>query len=324
MIIVGTVGYIIVVASGYHLFKANLITIGTVYLLIQYITLLLGPLRQLIDQIADLQKATASINRVEHLFNTQSAIQNGRLTLPSGALSLQFKNVSFFYSTGEYILRDVSFHIEAGEVLGVMGRTGVGKTTLARLVLRLCENEKGNILVGNVDIRDVELRNLRQRVKMLPQDVQLFHASIRENLRLYDPSITDDQLLDLIQDMRLEPWLSSLPAGLDTIVDPKDAGMSAGQAQLMGVTRVFIGAPGLIILDEPTSCLDLGTEYLIEESITRLRDDCACLLITHRLETIKLADRILLLEDGKAARFVEARGLGSFTEYLGATEGHAE
>ena len=201
---------------------------------------------------------------------------------------------------------DVGFTLEAGKVLGVLGRTGSGKTTLTRLIFRLYDVDTGRILLDGIDVRDVSLRDLRQHVGMVTQDVQLFEATVRDNLTLfrsYDPtrlSINDTDIVDAIDTLGLSDWFYALPDGLDTMLKTGGQGLSAGEAQLLAFTRMFLRDPQLVILDEASSRLDPATEQLLERAIDRLLQDRTGIIIAHRLQTVQRADDILILENGRS------------------------
>ena len=229
-------------------------------------------------------------------------VQRDRRTLPEGPLRLTFDHVTFSYDDeagDETVLDDVTFDIAPGKVVGLLGRTGSGKSTIARLVTRLYEPQQGVVSVGGVPTWDVELENLRQRVAMVTQDVQLFRATIRDNLTFFDPSVSDERLLDVIHRLELDEWLASLPKGLDTMLESGSGGLSAGQAQLLAFTRVFLRDPGIVVLDEASSRLDPSTEALIETAVDHLLENRTAILIAHRLATVARADDIVILEDGR-------------------------
>jgi ABC-type multidrug transport system fused ATPase/permease subunit len=198
----------------------------------------------------------------------------------------------------EVVLHDLSFTLQEGHVLGVLGRTGSGKTTLARLLLRLYDVQEGMIRVGGVPVQDAHLHDLRRHIGMVTQDVQLFHASVRDNLTFFDRSIPDERILAALDDLGLTAWCRSLPMGLDTELGSDGEGLSAGEAQLLAFTRVFLADPGLVILDEASSRLDPATEQLIERAVSKLLAGRTGIVIAHRLGTIQRADEILILEHG--------------------------
>ena len=256
------------------------------------------PLFQISRQINDLQKATAGFKRIEALFRTDTRIREGRENLPAGqALGVEFDRVTFSYFQGDPVLRDVNFRLEPGRVLGLLGRTGSGKTTLTRLLFRFYDVDSGEIRMGGQDLRQVRLQGLRQKVGMVTQDVQIFKASLRENLSLFDESIDDEQLLKAIEELGLGPWFSSLPEGLDSTVS--SGALSAGEAQLLAFARVFLKDPGLVILDEPSSRLDPATEARIDRAVQKLLEGRTGIIIAHHLGTVEKVDEIMVLQGGQ-------------------------
>lgn len=296
---------------GIWFYQRGEITLGTVYLITYYLAILRDPLEQMRDQVQELQQATASIQRVRDLLALQPSVTASPATssdLPAGQpLAVAFDQVSFAYGTAHSngaaasdhaVLHDLSFCLQPGQVLGLLGRTGSGKTTLTRLLFRLYEPSRGSIRLGDRDIRSLSLQELRRQVGMVTQEVQIFHASVRANLTLFDESIPDERILAAIRDLGLWPWYLALPAGLDTELQSGGVGLSAGQAQLLAFVRVFLKDPGLVILDEASSRLDPVTEQLLERAIDRLLHNRTGIVIAHRLETVQRAEQILILEQG--------------------------
>ncbi|MEO8972920.1 MAG: ABC transporter ATP-binding protein [Ktedonobacteraceae bacterium] len=286
-------------ALGAYLWSQHATSIGTIYLIFYYTNLLTQPLEQIRMQLQDLQQAGAGIERVNGLLHTTATIQDGIGTpFPEGALSVAFEQVTFSYTGEEAVLHDLSFTLQAGHVLGVLGRTGSGKTTLARLLLRLYDAQEGIIRVGGVPVQEAHLHDLRRHIGMVTQDVQLFHATVRDNLTFFDKSIPDEHILAVLDDLGLMTWYRSLPLGLDTELGSDGEGLSAGEAQLLAFTRVFLADPGLVILDEASSRLDPATEQLIERAVSKLLAGRTGIVIAHRLGTIQRADEVLILEHG--------------------------
>jgi ATP-binding cassette subfamily B protein len=285
-------------------------TIGTIYLVSAYAATLLWPLYELTEQVQDFQRIGASIHRVDELYNTPRQIEDGPgVEFPPGPLSVEFGDLSFGYAPGDPVLKDLSFCLEPGQVLGVLGRTGSGKTTITRLIFRLYDVQAGTILLGGRDIRLARLSQLRAGVGLVTQDVQLFEASVRENLTFFDPTVSDERILRAVADLGLEDWLSRLPDGLDTRLSASGGGLSAGEAQLLALVRVFLKDPGLVVLDEASSRLDPGTERLIESGIARLLQGRTAIIIAHRLGTVARADRIMIVEEGRVREEGERQAL---------------
>jgi ATP-binding cassette subfamily B protein len=289
----------------------HVITIGMVYLFFQYTFLMEGPIEQISQQMQELQKAASSLIRVRELLNTVPAIQDGADALEwggaaTGAASVEFDHVTFTYPAAEQpSLRDISFTLAPRQVMGLVGRTGSGKTTISRLLFRLydVDADSGAVLVDGADVRDMGLAALRRRVGLVTQDVQLFQATVRENVTFFDPSVPDSRILEVIERLGLREWLARLPDGLDTRLEAGGGGLSAGEAQLLAFVRVFLINPGLVILDEPSSRLDPATERLIDQGMRALLDGRTGIIIAHRLATVRRADMILTLGDGRVLEY---------------------
>jgi len=293
-----TLGNIVAFSMGAWLFQEGLLTIGAVYVVFHYTELLRRPLEQITRQIQDLQQAGGSVGRIEELLAMSPATQDGQGdVIPAGPLSLSFDQVMFSYNEQDLTLKDLSFDLAPGQVLGLLGRTGSGKTTIARMLFRLYDPQSGWIRLGGTDLMDTELPALRQRVGMVTQDVQLFRATVRDNLTFFDRSIPDERLEAVLQALGLWDWVQALPEGLNTELKA-GGGLSAGEAQLLAFTRVFLRDPGLVILDEASSRLDPATEQLIERAVDKLLENRTAIIIAHRLATVQRADEIMIIEDG--------------------------
>jgi len=287
-----------------QLYRTGSMTLGMAFLIYFYTQLIWQPMNAISRQIEDFQKASASIGRVRELLRIESRLKDGPgVPLPAGALSLECEHVSFGYGEEEMVLKDLSFCLAPGEVLGVLGRTGSGKTTLTRLITRLYDPDAGVIRLGGVDLRQVCFADLRRVVGMVTQDVQLFHASVRDNLTFFDHTLEDSRLISALGELGLGAWYMTLPHGLDTILPPNGGGLSAGEGQLLALTRIFLHNPALIILDEASSRLDPASEGLLEQAIGRLLQGRTAIIIAHRLRTLQRADTILLLEDGRVGEY---------------------
>jgi ATP-binding cassette subfamily B protein len=281
-------------------YLAGALTIGEVYLVFSYTQLLRWPIDQITRQLQDLQRATASVARIRDLQATRSSVEwLGQTPLPRGALPVELERVWFGYDEGEAVLRDVSLAIRPGEIVGLLGRTGSGKTTLERLVSRLYDPAAGAIHLGGIDLRDAAQADVRRAVGVVTQEIQLFHASVRDNLTLFDPSVSEARLAAVLRELGLASWCDSLPAGLATRLAPDGSGLSAGEAQLLAFARVFLQDPGLVILDEASSRLDPATERRIELALDRLLRGRTAIIIAHRLATVRRADTIVILENGE-------------------------
>jgi ATP-binding cassette subfamily B protein len=292
-------GNILALSSGYLLFTTGSITIGTVYLFVHYANLLETPIWTLIREVKSFQTIGACVERLTELRAIQPEVVDGTEALPvSGSPTLAFEGVSFGYNGADPVLNDLSFTLEPASVLGLLGRTGSGKSSLARLVFRLYDPTQGRILLDGQDIRLVELACLHRRVAMVTQEVQLFQGTVRDNLTFFDQDIPDEQIQAAIDSLGLEEWFTTLPAGLDTNLEGHGRSLSAGEAQILALTRVFLRDPGLVILDEASARLDPATEQRLERAIDRLLEGRTAIIIAHRLGTVQRANDVLILENG--------------------------
>lgn len=333
--LVYVIGYVIGLALGVSLYAQGLSTLGAAYLIVFYVGMLSEPLQNIRRQAQDLQQATASIQRIQELLAlrpsvtapepaAQAGLAGAYRALPQGsALAIAFEGVSFrydddqangngeAYAAREHVLDGVSFSLAPGRVLGILGRTGSGKTTMTRLLFRLYDPTGGVVRLGDCDLRGLPLSELRRQVGLVTQDVQLFQASVRDNLTFFDPSIPDEQIETILDELRLLDWARSLPEGLDTILGSGGQGLSAGEAQLLAFARVFLKHPGVVVLDEASSRLDPATETRVERAIDRLFNGRTGIVIAHRLKTVQRADQILILEEGRVAEFGERARLAA-------------
>jgi ATP-binding cassette subfamily B protein len=359
-------------------YQAGTMTIGTVFLLVFYVGLLESPLDAVRRQLAGIQRALASVNRTREFFDVRPEVgdrASGPAGLSATAPGVVFDGVSFAYKDRRLtdappatrdsllvtptVLHDVSFAVAPGRVLGVLGRTGSGKTTLTRLLFRLYDVDAGAIrlsgdgllttddgrppeeitnyelritneepstsgrlsAVGDLsdggqqsavvqtDIRELPLSDLRRHIGMVTQDVQLFATSVRDNLTLFNnydpvrPPVEDARIIAALETLGLGDWYRGLPAGLDTVLESGGRGLSAGEAQLLAFTRVFLRDPRLVVLDEASSRLDPGTEQRLERAIDLLLEGRTGIVIAHRLRTVGRADDILILENGRVVEF---------------------
>jgi ATP-binding cassette subfamily B protein len=307
-----TVGICMSFFAGYHLYQAGAITIGTSYLVVYYTNLLRRPIREITQQIESLQNIGAATERLKDLRAIETKIVDGPGgTITKHPLSLFFNDVHFSYIPDESVLKGISFKLEPGSVLGLLGRTGSGKTTLARLVFRLYDPIRGQISLNGIPLTQPRLNHLRERVALVTQDVQLFQASVRDNLTFFNRNISDDQILSVVDELGLSDWYHNLADGLDTKLETGGRSLSAGEGQLLAFTRVFLRNPGLVILDEASSRLDPATEQLIEHAVNRLLENRTAIIIAHRLGTVHRTDKIMILDDGVIAEFGERETLSA-------------
>lgn len=316
-----SVGGAIALVMGASLYFSGALTIGTVYLIFHYANLIAQPIERIANEFEKFQRAGAGIARIQELFATESRLAESpaageAVSSPNdgagqaGALAVEFEQVRFAYPTdappeettaglGQFALDGFQLRLEPNEVLGLLGRTGSGKTTLARLLLRLYDVDSGRVLVAGRDVRQWPLQQLRTQVGMVTQNVQLFQASIRDNLTFFDKSVSDARIWEAIDSLGLTEWYASLGEGLDAQLQVGSGGLSAGESQLVAFTRIFLLDPGIIVLDEASSRLDPATEAYLEKAVTGLLSSRTGILIAHRLATVERADKIVIVENGE-------------------------
>lgn len=294
------IGSALTLGLGVFLSRRGEISIGSVLVLFRFSQMIRQPLERIAEQMREFQKAAAGARRASRLLATEPTLVDGVGTpLPEGALSVDLDHVTFAYADGRTVLHDVDLHLAPGRVLGVVGRTGSGKTTIGRLLLRFWDVTEGAVLLGGVDVRDTTAANLRQRVGIVTQEVELLRASVRDNLTLFGTvEADDDRLAAVLVEVGLDRWLTGLPEGVDTLLDGTDT-LSAGEAQLLAFARVFLADPGLVVLDEASSRLDPLTEARITAATDRLLAGRTVVVIAHRLATLERADEILVLDHGR-------------------------
>ena len=294
-------GSVVALVSSAVLVQRGVITVGTAFLMFQYVLLLSRPLEDVVDQLETVQKANGAMVRVIDVLAVQPTIVDrpsieGAPTPRDGALSIDFQGVSFDYGDNETVLRNIDLSIAAGRSVGVVGRTGSGKTTLSRLLLRLVEATEGTLQLGGVPIVDIPLRHLRDRVALIPQEVELFSGTVRDNVAMFDPAPTDDQVVAALRQAGLQTLVDG---GIHRPLGAGGAGLSAGEAQLLALARVWLRDPDLVVLDEATARVDPQTEQKIEQAVAQLMAGRTTVIIAHRLSTLRHVDEIVVLDRGR-------------------------
>jgi len=297
---------ILILGFGSWLYLAGQISIGLIVMTLLYGEMVVWPIRTIAQEIDQLQQASAGILRVVDLLSKKSRLVDGTEALSAVVPAVTFDHVTFAYPDGETVeapvLTDVSFHIPAGAVVGLLGRTGSGKSTLIRLLFRLYDVTSGAIKIGDHALPEYQLASLRSRVGLVTQDVQLFYATVRDNLTFFNRDISDEKLLDALRTLGLERWLSQQPQGLDTLLAANGA-VSAGEAQLIALARVYLKQPQVIILDEASARIDPETEKMLEIALDTVLAGKTTIIIAHRLQTVRRCDYIAILADGQLQEF---------------------
>lgn len=302
-------GGVLAIVAGAALVDQGAITVGTAVVVFQYSQLLRRPLEELMDQLQVIQKATGAMRRVLELRAERPSIVDGGETVPApGALSVELDRVDFEYGDGEPVLTDVTLRLGAGRSLGLVGRTGSGKTTISRLVLRLIEATSGEVRLGGVALADVPLAELRRRVALVPQEVQLVAGTVRDNVSLFDDRVDDAVVLDALARVGLSRLAD---AGLDRELGAAGAGLSAGESQLLALARVWLRDPDVVVLDEATARVDPETEARLEAALDELVRGRTVIVIAHRLSTLRHLDEIAVVERGRIVEHDDRAALES-------------
>lgn len=287
------------------------INLGDITFFIMMINMFFRPIRMLADRLNTLQMGFVSAERVFKVLDTNEMISNhGKLIFESVKQSIEFKKVSFSYIKDHFVLKDISFKINANETVALVGSTGAGKSTVINLLSRFYEFEEGQILIDGHQINNYTLETLRQNTGVILQDVYLFNDTILNNITLCNPNISFEQVMDATKKIGLQEYILSLPNGFNYQVTERGQSLSAGQRQLIAFIRAFVYQPAIFILDEATATIDTQTELLIQQAVEKISDGRTSIIIAHRLSTIKHVSKVIVFEKG---RIIEE---GSISELL--------
>ncbi|MEV0968584.1 ABC transporter ATP-binding protein [Microtetraspora glauca] len=290
-----------VVLLGVELGLHGSITEGRLVAFLFLITLFISPLQTATEVLNEAQNAIAGWRRILGVLDSPADVadpENG-VTLPRGPISVSFEGVGFSYPGGVPVLHDVSVDIPPRTRVAVVGETGSGKTTFAKLLTRLMDPVSGQVLVDGIDLRDVKFSSLRERIVMVPQDGFLFDATLEDNIRFGRPSATTEEIRLALTELGLTDWLDGLPAGLDTPVGQRGESLSAGERQLLALARAYLADPDLLLLDEATSAVDPATEVRIARALDGVTRGRTAVSIAHRLSTAEAADEVLVFQHGR-------------------------
>jgi len=308
----GMLALALLLAYGGFRVRGGAIQIGVVVAFFQYGLRFFRPIQDLSEKYNIMQSAMAAGERVFKLLDTPANIQSPAqpAVFPASPAAIEFDRVWFAYKDQDWVLSDVSFRIEPGETIAVVGHTGAGKTTIASLLLRFYDVQRGAILIGGIDLREFDLENLRHNFGIVLQDPHLFTGTIAENIRLGTPGISEGQMAEAAARVNLLDFVQTLPEGFAQPVRERGAGYSTGQKQLINFARALAHNPRFLILDEATSSVDTETELRIREALQHLVAGRTSIVIAHRLSTIQRADRIIVMHKGKL------REIGTHQELL--------
>ncbi|WP_242132150.1 ABC transporter ATP-binding protein [Aestuariivivens marinum] len=286
--------------GGLNVVLEGKVTQGVLVAFIMYIPMLFRPLRQIADKFNTLQMGMVAANRVFKVLDTTSQIDdNGTYVAEHFRGHIRFNNVRFSYVENEEVLKGVSFQVNAGETIAIVGATGAGKSTIINLLNRFYEINDGYITIDNINIKEVTLASLRTQIAVVLQDVFLFADTILNNITLNHPEITEAEVIEAAKAIGVHEFISSLPGGYHYNVKERGAMLSSGQRQLISFLRAYVTNPSILILDEATSSVDSYSEQLIQNATDKITKGRTSIIIAHRLATVKKADKILVMESGK-------------------------
>ena len=309
---VSALGGALVLGFGARMVVNEQLTLGTLVAFLSYVVSFYEPVRRLTEVDNTFQQAIAAGERIFELLDTESQIQNApeAVTLDEIEGYVTFDHVHFRYGDGDKVLEDVAFHMTPGETVALVGPSGAGKTSIANLLCRFYDPDDGRVLVDGHDLRDVEVQSLRQHIAVVLQDTFLFNTTVRDNLRYGNPSASEEEMVNAAKAAYAHTFIQELPDGYDTEIGERGVKLSGGQKQRLALARAILADPRILILDEATSSVDAEAEHLIQRALEKILAGRTALVIAHRLSTVRDADKIIALEDGRI------REVGSHTDLL--------
>ena len=299
----GSLALAVIIWHGGGQLLQDTLTFGILFAFIQYSQRLFWPIRELSEKYTIFQNAMASSERIFDLMDTQPTIVNPMSAKKVGTLNgeIEFRNVWFAYNAEDYVLRDVSFKVKAGEKVALVGHTGSGKTSIINLLCRFYDVNEGQVLIDGIDLREMELPDLRRAINIVQQNIFLFSGTIEKNINLDKPEISKEETIAAAKEVHLDSYVQKMPDGYETEVREGGAGLSVGQKQLVAFARALASDPNILILDEATSSVDTETELIIQDALNRLMANRTSIVIAHRLSTIQNADKIIVMHRGEIA-----------------------
>jgi ATP-binding cassette, subfamily B, bacterial len=295
-----TVALVAVLLTAASMYRNGSISQGTIVAYVLYLVQLFDPIARFSEWLGEFRQGLAALGKVVGLLQAENAVSErpGAVVLPADDV-LELDDVTFGYAGGAPVVKGVSLRLDAGEHVALVGVTGAGKSTLAKLLTRQYDPQEGAIRLGGVDLRDGTLESLRHRIVMLPQEGYLFSGTIADNVRLADPDASDDEVRHALGQIGALERFASLPDGLQTDVQTRGVRLSAGERQLVGIARVALAKPAVIVLDEATSSLDPATEAAVEQALAAVVEGRTVIIIAHRLSTAERADRVVVMHNGR-------------------------
>jgi ATP-binding cassette subfamily B protein len=310
--LIGAAGQAVILLVGGNMVLNGTLTIGQLTAFVLYLAAFFAPIQQLVQLYTTYQSGQAAVDKLQELLATEPSVPErpDAVDLPPIAGHVVLDHVSFGYTTGQAVLHDVTLDIAPGETFALVGATGAGKSTIAKLVTRFYDPTEGTVSIDGLDLREVTLESLRRQLGVVPQEAFLFAGSVRSNVTFARPDATDEEVDEACRAVGLDELVDRLPQGLDTLVHERGATLSSGERQLLALTRAFLARPRVLVLDEATANLDLRSEAQVEHGLDALLEGRTAILIAHRLATAMRADRIAVVDDGEVIE------LGSHAELL--------
>ena len=316
--LIATIGGVIILWAGSYEVLQGKMTLGQLLAFNALLAYFLDPIKNIINLQSSIQVAIVAANRLGEILDLEiekKQDEDKKITLAKIRGVIEFKNVDFRYGTRHLVLKKINLKINPGEKIALVGESGSGKTTLVKLLLNFYNNEKGEIIINDYNIKDISIENLRERIAYIPQDIFLFSGTILDNLCLGVENLSIDEVIECAKLTKAHDFINELPQRYNTILEENGANLSGGQRQRIAITRALLKKPDILIMDEATSNLDSITERAIEKTIAQLTEGVTTLIIAHRLSTIKKCDRICVMENGQIVEIgnhkelIDAKGL---------------
>ncbi|MDG2446498.1 MAG: ABC transporter ATP-binding protein [Flavobacteriaceae bacterium] len=303
--------------GGLNAAEGGIITLGVIVAFIDFSQMLFRPLRQIADKFNTLQMGMVAARRVFDILDTDSRIEDtGTLLLDEANGAIEFKKVRFSYIENEEVIKGISFNVKQGETVAIVGATGAGKSTIINLLSRFYEIDSGEIFINNIAINDYTLKSLRSHIAVVLQDVFLFADSIFNNITLNNNTISEEQVIKAAKEIGVHKFINELPNNYHYNVKERGVMLSSGQRQLLAFLRAYLSSPSILVLDEATSSVDSYSEEMIQIATDKITKDRTSIIIAHRLATIKKADKIIVMEEGKIVE------IGSHKDLIQKEKGH--
>ena len=317
---IAILGRALVLIVGGRMVLNGELEIGELTAFLLYLGAFFTPIQTLTQLYNGYQQGQAAVAKLRDLLETSPSVTElpDAQPLPDIEGSIVFEDVNFAYVEDNPVLKNINFKIQTGETIAIVGPTGGGKSTVAKLATRFYDPSSGRVLIDGYDIRNVQLESLRKQIGVVPQEPFLFAGSIRENVGFSRPEASDDEIIEALDASGLMPMVDSLPDGIDTVIHERGASLSAGERQLIAISRAFLSKPRVLVLDEATSNLDLQSESQVERALDAILDGRSAIIVAHRLATVMRADRIIVVDNG---RIVES---GSHNELLNKEGAYSE